>query len=511
MRENVRASWSFLNDILKKSDHLIFILKPISDSRKIVDFTIEFVTDNITSLVNLDIEDFLNNKIVSVFPEILENGIFEILTACYGKPDMEISFERKLTLCQKTVWLQCYAIRKDETIVVTCNNITDLKKSDNKLKATNKRLELQNKLLNEAEEISKSASFQWNIFSGSWIISENIKNLFNDILCKKMREGNGIFEIMPVNDRKKILSEIEVSKYDDNLTEQYFSVFNEKEKRNFSLTGNFVPVKGGQLMLGVIKDITEIRKNEIIIIKSNEELVRINAELDSFNHIASHDLQEPLRKIQMFISRISEKDIKAMSQNGKNFLTKIESSAERMQELIKHLLTYSRIGKAGVAFEKVDLQQTLEVILEDVFDESEKGRVSLQKKPLPTILGIPFLIHQLFYNIITNAIKYKHPDRILQLEISSKIEFHLDDRSLKTRKEGQQFVEIIFKDNGIGFQQEHEHKIFELFQRLHQKNEYSGTGIGLAICKKITDTHHGKIKATGNVNQGAIFSVALPV
>jgi PAS domain S-box-containing protein len=266
----------------------------------------------------------------------------------------------------------------------------------------------------------------------------------------------------------------------------------------------------------ITTDLTEKKKmemerihNEKVLAAKNIELQNQNAELASFSYIASHDLQEPLRKIQAFTSRILEKESNAFSQSGLDYFSRIVEAAARMQKLIEALLNYSRTNTTAIVLNPTDLNIVLEDVKNDLKDEIETHNVIIESEKLPTLNIFPLQFHQLFSNIISNAIKYHKPGiqpeiRITQNLISSTV---LDEDAVP----GSKFWKISIQDNGIGFAPEHKNKIFDLFQRLHGKDEYEGTGIGLAICKKIMQNHHGFIKAEGKQNEGATFHIYVPV
>lgn len=231
--------------------------------------------------------------------------------------------------------------------------------------------------------------------------------------------------------------------------------------------------------------------------EKNVELEQSNKELESFNYVASHDLQEPLRKIQTFISII--RDRKLQGSEAVNYMSKIYSSAGRMSQLIQDVLTYSRIA-AEDQFTNVDLNAALENVLADYELLITEKNAVVNKGPLPTINAIHLQIHQLFSNLISNSLKYSKGKPVIT--ISGKVYF--DNKS-------QKMLELIFSDNGIGFEEQYSEQIFKLFQRLHGKSEFSGTGIGLSICKKIVEQHGGSIWATSAPGQGATFTINLPV
>lgn len=241
----------------------------------------------------------------------------------------------------------------------------------------------------------------------------------------------------------------------------------------------------------------------------NRELETTNTELNSFNHITSHDLQEPLRKIETFISRLEDKERQNLSDTGKQYLDKISSSASNMRRLIQDLLLFSQTNSTDRGFEKASLQQIIEDVTNDLVDELEtrNGKIMVAHD-LPEIECIPFLMHQLFANLIGNSIKYSKADIPPLIEVS--YSFYEPDDSDKKIFTDSRYHKITLKDNGIGFEQQYASKIFDLFERLHQKNEYSGSGIGLAICKKIVDKHGGVISAEGVPGKGASFYIFLP-
>ena len=261
-------------------------------------------------------------------------------------------------------------------------------------------------------------------------------------------------------------------------------------------------------MVGVIQDVTNLVKGDQKLKEKNEELKRTNEELESFNRVASHDLQEPIRKIQMFISRIADADLDNLSDKSKSYFDKIISSSDRMRMLIKYLLSYSRINKTKKDFVFVNLTDILEKVQEDLEARIKESGVEITVDNLPNLNAVPFQMEQLFNNLLSNAIKYRAiEDPKVVIDCKKLKRSEIPDDFVKKSKS---YYRISVLDNGIGFDQEHSEKIFELFQRLHQKNEYSGTGIGLAICKKIVENHNGHIIAESKPGKGASFCVYLP-
>jgi len=241
----------------------------------------------------------------------------------------------------------------------------------------------------------------------------------------------------------------------------------------------------------------------------NKELANTNAELASFSYVASHDLQEPLRKIQSFASRIltSEKD--RLSEMGQDAFRRMQSAADRMQQLIEDLLTYSRTNTQAGEFVVTDLNTILQEAEQEVSEAIQEKQAVIEADPLPTARVIVFQFRQLVANLLSNALKYQHPGVVPHIRITCTMV--LGEEVPQMDAAGKYYLQIKVIDNGIGFEQQYGERIFELFQRLHGRSEYKGTGIGLAICRKIMQNHQGYLLAEGRPGEGATFTIYLPV
>ncbi len=274
-------------------------------------------------------------------------------------------------------------------------------------------------------------------------------------------------------------------------------------------------------LIGAVMDITEQKafmeelENKVFertqeLQYANKELKNINQELASFAYISSHDLQEPLRKIQTFGGRIFKSDYDNLSENGKDYLNRMQNSAGRMQTLIDDLLTYSRTSAVERVFYKTDLNVLFTEVKNEFKEKIEEKIAEIEISEMPEIKSIAFQIRQLFINLISNAIKFAKRNETAKIIIKSQIlkgsEINIPDVLIN-----ENYIRISISDNGIGFEAHHSKKIFEVFQRLHAKGDYAGTGIGLAICKKIVDNHRGFIEANGELNNGATFNIYLPI
>lgn len=255
------------------------------------------------------------------------------------------------------------------------------------------------------------------------------------------------------------------------------------------------------------KVVEETLRDNIELKVIQQELQRSNQELASFSYVASHDLQEPLRKIQIFSQRIME--VSDLNDKAKDYFNRINSAASRMQNLIDSLLNFSRINSQQSAFIKTDLNHILKEAIDQLKDIIEDKQATIEAQQLPVADVIPIQFVQLFSNVITNAVKYTRTNVLPHIRITAEITDGKDINSYDVRREAQ-YWNIGISDNGIGFDQKYEDKIFELFQRLHGKNDYSGTGIGLAICKKIVQNHQGVMTATGQPGVGSTFNIYIP-
>jgi signal transduction histidine kinase len=257
----------------------------------------------------------------------------------------------------------------------------------------------------------------------------------------------------------------------------------------------------------VTRDLTERKLAEDKMKKYMLDLESQNSALEQFAYVASHDLQEPLRKIQIFIEVIEKNfDNQPMALR---YFNKITTSAQRMSDLIKSVLNYSKLSGSGEEKVVVDLNTVVTNIKSDFELLIEDKNAVIESESLPAIRAVPLQVHQVFANLISNALKFT--DKQPFIRISSTIVNRDDIEGVPEHLIDGNYARIVVTDNGIGFDQQYENLIFSMFQRLHGKQEYSGTGIGLALCKKIMENHGGFIHAQGEDNKGASFFVYFPL
>ena len=243
--------------------------------------------------------------------------------------------------------------------------------------------------------------------------------------------------------------------------------------------------------------------------QKNRELERSNSELTSFSYVASHDLQEPLRKIQAFGNLIQARDAENMSEVSRDYFDRMVKAAIRMQNLIDSLLEFSRTTTARKSFEVTDLNGLLDEVKKELADRIEEKKASIISAHMPMLPVIPFQFRQLLLNLINNSLKYARADVHPVIEIKAAF-VRAKEMKEKAAIAGKDYYKFSVTDNGIGFEQEYAERIFDLFQRLHGRNEYSGSGIGLAICKKIVENHNGFMYAQSEPGKGATFYFYIP-
>lgn len=330
--------------------------------------------------------------------------------------------------------------------------------------------------------------------------------------------GKHLFETFPYIKENKRLLEATHKALDGE------SVFLEAEA-SFYENGYFdiyyLPLKNelGQVyaVLNVIHDVSEKVKSQQdlealnrALHQKNHELKSMNEELSTFAFIASHDLREPLRKIELFSDALMQREQGSLSENGKEFLHKMIGSIHRMNTLIDEILTFSRASAGTPKMLEFNLNQILEVVKGDLGDLLSERRVKLECQELPVIYGNPLQFSQLLQHLITNAIKFQKPDNIPHIRISSAFVMAEDIQDPFVVPH-QRYLKIEVKDNGIGFEEKYTAKIFQMFQRLHGRSEFPGTGMGLAICKKVVDNHHGFIIVKSRPGEGAVFTCYFPM
>ena len=346
-------------------------------------------------------------------------------------------------------------------------------------------------------------------------INRKITDLLGYSLADVLAWGNDLMRIVHKDDQEYVNGELQhFYTLQDNESYSYNLRLTDKSGtwKHFRTMGTVLnrDARGTVVsILFIAQDITSELENQLNLEEKIRDLDRSNKELEEFAYVASHDMNEPLRKITTFIERLDNKYKAELGADGKLYLARIAASVENMRHLIDTLLEFSRTTRSNQPFAHVELNSLVKDVQVDLELKIEETATTLHIAALPMIEAIPSQMKQLFDNLINNSIKFRRTGvqpvitiRCLQLTRLQKEQYHLDA--------GNTWFRIDFADNGIGFEPEYNERIFQIFQRLHGKSEFPGSGIGLAICKKIIDQHKGLIYATGKPDNGATFTIILP-
>jgi len=253
---------------------------------------------------------------------------------------------------------------------------------------------------------------------------------------------------------------------------------------------------GGTITISNVRDVTARKAADQRLQATAAELARSNAELEQFAYVASHDLQEPLRMVASYTQLLARRYQGKLGDDADEFIGFAVDGARRMQELINDLLTYSRVGTQALQLQPVDTTQLVDQVVSDLTAAIREGRATVTQDDLPVVMGDPTQLRQLFQNLIANGIKFHRPDETPRVHVSA------------TRDDGTWTFSV--SDNGIGLEPQYLERIFVLFQRLHTRTDYPGTGIGLAICRKIVERHGGQIGVASSPGAGTTFTFTLP-
>ena len=498
----------FVNLVLETSLNGWFSCATVRDQKcNITDFIITRVNPEFTRMVDLPTADVIGKSYLTLFPSAKANGTFDLNCRVVetGKSERHQMHYLGDGL---DAWYDIVVSRLEpDAFLVTFEDITQYKQAVAEL--TKKNTLLDNILLHSANGIS---------------VTQIIRNDQGKVV-----DGRTILAIEAAIAHTGLPKEIYLSKtaveLEPNITQSpYFQMcvgtletgVPSQAQYQVESTGRWLEISISRLdenhLITIFTDITSAKEAQLALEHSVEDLKRSNQSLEDFAYAASHDLKEPLRKIRTFCSKLKDNLIPHTSESDARLFDRIDTAAERMQLLVDDLLEFSHISGGAKDLEVVDLGEKVQKVLGDLELLIEEKGATIIVGALPTIKGNRRQLQQLFHNLISNALKYSKTDMLPEIRITSrKIKGADVAVRLPLEEQSRDFHLIEVSDNGIGFEQQYAGRIFEMFQRLHGKNEYGGTGVGLSIARKVVENHHGHIFATGALGKGATFHILLPV
>ncbi len=368
-------------------------------------------------------------------------------------------------------------------------------------------------VLSEAETLANMGSWKWYEQTGAFVWSSGLYPIFNKAPGTQPTWDSFVDHVHP-EDKKAAYEFFNSVKTRKNRLEMSYRIEVDGRFRYVMVVARPKENPGTHQVdiLGIVIDLTEQKVYESQLKQFTAELQRSNQDLEQFAYVASHDLQEPLRKIRAFGDRLTTKYQSRLEEQGSDYVARMQSAAARMQVLIEELLAFSRVSRPVNFSENLDVNEIMSEIRDDLEAQIKREKAVLVTGPLPAIRGERSQIKRLFQNLISNGIKFHKNGKGSQVEVTGSVvrggdvqnEFNVQLPKLK-------YAKIEVRDDGIGFDEKYIEKIFTIFQRLHGRTEYEGTGIGLAICRKIVGNHGGFITARSAENEGSIFIVILPI
>jgi len=423
-------------------------------------------------------------------------------------------------------WITVYYLIKMMPTAFSLKSAAQLEEEVERRRKAEEQLRINNELLLESQNIARLGHWQWDMQKNEVTWSQTLIDIFDADRTISLTYKTYLDLIHP-EDQEYVHEMIDKAVATKNFPEFYHRIILKNGTiRTIHAKGQVLTSdKGDVTLIGTAQDVTELKKAEQELLIKTQALEATNKELEKFASIASHDLREPLRKISAFSSMLETEQKQVLNDKGKLYLEKIQNASIRMQKLIDDILDLSKLTTDLPEFVQVNLNDVISGVLSDLEVLIITTHAQIRCDRLPVIEANGSQLGQLFFNLVANAIKFRRPDLTPEIHISSEYikgkdlpanPLNIPDRKFSVLGnprywENEVFCKITVEDNGIGFDEVYLDRIFMIFQRLHSKTEYEGTGIGLAVCKKVADIHHGTISAQSTPGVGTKFTVTLPV
>jgi PAS domain S-box-containing protein len=467
------------------------------------------LTDLQCILANESAKRFLGNDLVGrSFVQLYPNGNDQGELEAYNKAidsGEPIDFERYYNGQSHNKWFRYTAVKLNDGLIIGFEDITDRKKAEEEIRK-------QYSILRQSEELTKAGSWEYDVNTNQFSWSDGMYNLFN------IKKGEIITptiysEFVVEEDRQKaeaLVANI-LTKFE--ALEEVLRIRVNNEVKTIAIKSVPVFNEENQVdkMLGVDRDVTDAKQaEEKILVAKNRELASLNNELKTFNSIAANDYKETLRQLYLSLEFIASTDGGNLSNSGRANVRRAQSAVQRMKLLTDDLVSYSRLQEVGVWEPRVDLNAILQEVLQDFDRRSFLVEAKLDCKPLPYISGYPFLVSLVFHHLIENAVRFKKDSHPPVIKIYCEESVEGSALQYEAARPDTTYHVLTFRDEGIGFPKEETENIFGIFYRLDIKSRHKGSGIGLAICRKIMDMHGGFIIAESEPGVGSAFHCFFP-
>lgn len=471
------------------------------------DFTVEIANDLMLDFWGSSSDKIIGKPIFEGLPEVKDQGFEDLLTKVFTTGETHKALEVPVTIpregINETVYIDfVYEAFRDDNGIITGVMAVVIDVTEQVL--NRKEIEEAQEKARLAIESGDLGPYEVNMITNE--ITTSVR--FNEIWGVKgevtRQKLIGFIHPDDLDIREKAHADSLKTgnlHYETRIIKDDNSIHWVKIKGKILYDENNLPIT----LLGVIQDITEQKRfAEELTRQVNErtlQLQRSNDDLLQFAHVASHDLKEPIRKVKIFTNMIESDYADILPERAMSYLSKVQNASDRMFSMVEGVLAYSTINSAERTIEKVNLNTAIDHIETDLEIVMTQKNATIIREKLPKIQGAAVLLYQLFYNLINNALKFAKVDEAPVITISSSI----------IEKDKKEFLKITVADNGIGIDPDYSHKIFDAFTRLNTKDKYEGTGLGLALCKKIVERHHGTIMAEGEIGKGTTFIIELPL
>ncbi|GAB2561053.1 PAS domain-containing sensor histidine kinase [Spirosoma aerophilum] len=507
----VEQSADQLRTVIDSAQVAIFLISPVyNEDGKLVDFRFRTANQMIAGYVDQE-PDALTGELVSRwFPEYLTNGLFQRYVAIFDTGRTQ-HFTFHLETATIDSWENYTVVKVGHDILVTFSDYTELKKLQQRIEAS----------ATELQTVIDTCQ------TGIFLFSPE-RDQAGEVIDFRFRLANRQLASYVGQDPEVVVGALGSTWFPDykvnGLFEKYYETYRTGKPLRFDFHYNasgidawldIMTTKSGHDVLVTFGDYTPLKQLQQQLENSVVELRRSNKNLEQFAYVASHDLQEPLRKIQAFGDLIQSQFAPVIGDSGADMITRMQSAAARMQVLIKDVLAYSRIATKRENAGPVDLIRVVSEVLSDIETAIQDKQATVIVDPLPTVRGDEAQLRQLFQNLISNALKFTKIGKavdppVIRLTARRLLGRELPVNFLLNKDDDRHFYLIDVIDNGIGFEPHQAERIFQVFQRLNGRSEYQGTGIGLAIVQKVIDNHQGRILAEGRPGQGSTFRILLP-